>query len=118
MQRGHKITHLPSLEMPARFDPSGVPYLDSGRAHARALASHRRQARALPGLAPTSVLASVEAVAEQGEGNWLIWGSVGDRPVLFSVAAATGAEMLSSVVAGEMTTAIVEPWQLMLERLD
>ena len=117
MQRGHKITHLPSLEMPARFDPSGIPCVDSGRL-TRARVSHRRHPRALPGLAPKSVIATVEEVAERGEANWLIWGSVGDRPVLFCVAAAGAAEMMDSVAAGEMTTAIIEPWQLMLERLD
>ena len=90
MQRGHKITHLPSLEMPARFDPSGIPCVDSGHAHTRATSSHRRHPRPLPGLAPTSVIATVEEVAERGEANWLIWGSVGNRPVLFSVAAAGG----------------------------
>ena len=118
MQRGHKIAHLPSLEMPARFDPCGIPCLDSGHAHTRATSSHRRHARPLPGLAPTSVIATVEEVAEQGEVNWLIWGSAGNRPVLFSVAAAAATEMMDSVAAGEMTTAIIEPWQLMLERLD
>ena len=118
MQRGHKITHLPSLEMPARFDPSGIPCIDSGHAHSRATLSHRRQPRPLPGLAATSVIATVEEVAEQGGATWLIWGSDGDRPVLFSVAAAAAAEMMASVAAGEMATAIIEPSQLMLERLD
>jgi hypothetical protein len=118
MQRGHKIEHLPSLEMPARFDPSGIPCLDGGRLHSRTASSNQRHPRALPGLAPKSVIATVEVASERGEANWLIWGSVGDRPVLFSVAAAAGAEMLNSVAAGETTTAIVEPWQLLLERLD
>jgi hypothetical protein len=118
MQRGHKITHLPSLEMPARFDPSGIPCIDSGQAHSRATSSHRRHLRPLPGLAPKSVIATVEAVADHGEANWLIWGSVGDRPVLFAVAMPAAAEMMDSVAAGEMTTAIIEPWQLVLERLD
>lgn len=118
MHRSHKITHLPSLEMPARFDPSGIPCIDSGHAHSRATSSHRRHPRALPGLAPKSVIATVEAVAEQGEANWLIWGSVDDRPVLFSVASTAAAEMMASVAAGEMATAIIEPSQLMLERLD
>jgi hypothetical protein len=118
MQRGHKITHLPSLEMPARFDPCGIPCVDSGQAHTRAASSHRRHPRPLPGLAPKSVIATVEEVAGQGEANWLVWGSVGNRPVLFTVAAAAAAEMMDSVAAGEMTTAIIEPWQLMLERLD
>jgi hypothetical protein len=118
MQRGQKITHQPSLELPTRFDPSGIPCVDSGHAHPRSTSSHRRHPRPLPGLAPTSVIATVEAVAEQGEANWLIWGSVGNRPVLFSVAGAAGAEMMGSVAAGEMATAIIEPWQLVLERLD
>jgi hypothetical protein len=118
MQRGHKITNLPSLEMPARFDPSGIPCVDSGHAHTRATSSHRRHSRPLPGLAPKSVIATVELVAEQGEANWLIWGSVGDRPVLFAVAEAGAAEMMASVAAGEMATAIIEPWQMVLERLD
>ncbi|HEY6015112.1 MAG TPA: hypothetical protein VIU37_13945 [Candidatus Limnocylindrales bacterium] len=115
MQRGHKITQLPSLEMPARFDPSGIPCVDSSRAHPR---PHRRHARSLPGLAPTSLIATVEEVVERGETNWLIWGCVGDRPILFCVAAAGAAEMMKSVAAGEMATAIIEPWQLVLERLD
>jgi hypothetical protein len=113
-----KVTHLPSLEMPARFDPSGIPCVDSGRARTRASSSHRRHARPLPGLAPKSVIATVEDVAERGDANWLIWGSVGNRPVLFTVAAAAASEMLESVAAGEMTTAIIEPWQVMLEPLD
>lgn len=118
MQRGPKIAHLPSLEMPARFDPSGIPCVDAGQAHTRATSSHRRHPRPLPGLAPKSVIATVEEVAEHGEASWLIWGSAGDRPVLFAVAVPAAAEMMESVAAGEMTTAIIEPWQLMLERLD
>ena len=118
MQRGHRITQEPSLELPARFDPSGIPCVDSGHGHSRAHGAHRRQARSLPGLAPKSVIATVETVAERGDANWLVWGTDGDRPVLFTVAAAAAAEMLDSVAAGDMTTAIVEPWQVMLERLD
>jgi hypothetical protein len=119
MQRGHKTTHhLQSLELPARFDPSGIPCVDSGRAHTRATSSHRRHPRPLPGLAPTSILATVEAVAEQGEANWLIWGSAGERPVMFTVAASAATEMMDSVASGEIATAIIEPWQLVLERLD
>jgi hypothetical protein len=118
MQRGHKITHLPSLEMPARFDPSGIPCVDSGPAHTRATSRHRRHPHPLPGLAPTSVIATVEEVAERGEASWLIWGSVDNRPVLFSVAVPAAAEMIASVAAGEMATAIIEPGQLLLERLD
>lgn len=115
MQRAHKTTEPPSLEMPARFDPSGIPCVDSVRAHQR---THRRHARSLPGLAPTSLIATVEEVVERGEANWLIWGCVGNRPILFCVAAAGAAEMMHSVAAGETATAIIEPWQLVLERLD
>ena len=118
MHRGHKITHLPSMEMPDRSDPSGIPYVDSGHGRGRSASSPRRHARALPGLAPTSLIATVEAVAERGEASWLIWGSADNRPVLFRVAAAGAAEMMDSVGAGEMATAIIEPWQLVLERLD
>jgi hypothetical protein len=119
MQRGHKTTHhLQPLELPARFDPSGIPCVDSGDAYTRATSSHRRHPRPLPGLAPTSILATVEAVAEQGEANWLIWGSAGERPVMFTVAAAAATEMMDSVASGEIATAIIEPWQLVLERLD
>ena len=118
MQRGHKLTHLPSLEMPDRFDPCGVPCATAGRAHSRATSSHRRHPQAIPGLAPTSLIATVEEVAERGETEWLIWGSVGKQPVLFMVAAAAAAEMMHSVGSGETATAIIEPRQLLLERLD
>ena len=119
MQRGHKIEHAPALDMPDRFDPSGVPYLDPGHARPRATTAHRRHhPHALPGLHPTSVIASVEEVAAQGEGEWLIWGSVGNRPVLFAVQPRVAAEMLESLAAGETPTAIIEPWQLVGERLD
>lgn len=117
MQRGQKTTHLPSMEMPARLDPCGVPCVDPGHGHGRAT-SHRRHGRSLPGLAPKSLIATVEDVAEVGEANWLVWGSVDNRPVLFSVAAAGAAEMMHTVGTGETATAIIEPWQLVLERLD
>lgn len=118
MQRGHKTMQQPSLELPARFDPSGIPCVDSGHGHSRAHATHRRHARPLPGLAPKSLMATVEVVAERGQANWLVWGTDGERPVLFAVAAAAAAEMVDSMAAGERPTAIVEPWQVMLERLD
>ncbi len=119
MNRGHKIAHLPSLEMPDRFDPSGIPCVDSGHhPHRRTTPSHRRHVRPLPGLAARSVIATVEGVAQQSEASWLIWGSVEDRPVLFTVAAPAGVEMMASLTEGEMATAIIEPWQLVLERLD
>lgn len=117
MHRGHKTMTQPALELPARFDPSGVPCVDGTRAHTRTT-SHRRNHRTLPGLSPTSVIATVEDVAERGESDWLIWGSVGNRPVLFTVSAGAAAEMMHSVALGETATAIVEPRQLVLERLD
>lgn len=118
MQRGHKLAHPSELEMPERFDPSGVPCVDSGHTRARAASSHRRHPRMLPGLSPTSLIASVEEVAANGDGDRLVWGSVGDRPALFAVEAGAAAEMMGSVTKGEMATAIIEPWRLVLERLD
>jgi hypothetical protein len=118
MQRGHKLTHPPALELPDCFDPSGVPCVDAGKTRSRTGSSHRRHPRRLPGLHPTAVIASVEAVAEEGDRDWLVWGNVDDRPVLFTVDGGAAAEMLDSVRTGEIATAIVEPWQLMLERLD
>jgi hypothetical protein len=118
MQRGHKLTHPSALDMPERFDPCGIPCADSGHAHTRATSSRRRHPRSLPGLSPTALIASVEEVAAKGSGDWFIWGSVGDRPVLFAVEAGAAAEMMDSVTTGGIATAIIEPWQLVLERLD
>ena len=118
MRRGHELTHPSALDLPEGFDPSGVPCDDPGRAHTRATSPHRRRPRKLPGLSATSLIASVEEVAAEGDGDWLVWGCVCRRPVLFAVGAGVGAEMMDSVTRGEATTAIVEPWQLMLERLD
>jgi hypothetical protein len=118
MQRGRKLTPPSALEMPERFDPSGIPCVDSGHTRTRAASSHRRHARLLAGLSPTSVIASVEEVAAKGDGDWLVWGSVCNRPVLFAVEAGAAAEMMDSVTKGGMATAIIEPWQLMLEQLD
>ena len=117
MQRGHKLTDRAALDMPEGFDPCGVPCVDRGHAKRRTT-SHRRHHRTLPGLAPTSMIATVEEVAAERDGDWLIWGTVGDRPVLFDVEAGAAAEMMDSVARGEVATAIIEPWQLMLERLD
>lgn len=54
----------------------------------------------------------------KGDGDWLVWGCVGGRPVMFAVEAGAAAEMMHAVTAGEMATAIIEPWQVLLERLD
>ncbi len=118
MQRGHKPARASALDMPEGFDPSGVPCVDPGHARTRAAPVHRRHPQPLPGLAATSTLASVEEVAERGEGEWLIWGTVGACPVLFAVEAGSAAEMMHAVAAGETATAIIEPRQLLLERLD
>jgi hypothetical protein len=118
MARGHRLTQPAALELPEGFDPCGVPCVDAGRHPRRGAAAHRRQHRSLPGLAPTSVIASVEAVAAEGEREWLVWGSVAAQPVLFAIDAGAGAEMLHAVAAGDIATAIIEPWQVMLERLD
>jgi hypothetical protein len=118
MQRGHKLTDPSALEMPERLDPAGLPCVESAPTAAQAGSSQRRHPRSLPGLAPTSLIASVEAVAADEVGDWFAWGCVDDRPVLFAVDAAAAAEMLASVTAGHMATAIIEPWQMLLERLD
>jgi hypothetical protein len=118
LQRGHKLTQSRGLEMPDGFDPSGIPCVDSGRTHRRRTSSHRQHGRALPGLAPTSVIASVEVLESAGADTWLVWGCAGDRPVLFAVEAGAAAEMLNALRSGEVATAIVEPGQLLLERLD
>ena len=117
MQRGHKLAQLASFEIPERLAPEG-PCVDPGRAAVPAATSHRRPARSLPGLSPTSLIASVEEVADDDGADWLIWGAVGDRPVLFALQAGAAAEMMSSMAAPGTATAIVEPWQVMLEPLD
>ena len=120
MQRGHRLTHPSTLEMPDGFDPCGIPCVDSGNTHARAAAaqSHRRHPRRLPGLSPTSLVASVVEVAAKGDDDWLVWGCVGGRPAMFAVEAGPAAEMMAAVAGGEMATAIIEPWQVVLEPLD
>ena len=118
MQRGHKVTDPSALDMPERLDPSGIPCVGSGHTRTRAASAHRRHPRSLPGLAPTSLIAAVEEVAANDGGDWFIWGSVDSRPVLFAVEAGAAAEMMHSVTAGDIATAIIEPWQLVLERLD
>jgi hypothetical protein len=80
--------------------------------------TNRRSHRHLPGLAATSRIASVEEIVPQETGDWLAWGCVEGRPVLFSLQWGVAAEMMEALAAGESATAIVEPWQLVVERLD
>jgi hypothetical protein len=117
MQRGHKLAQPASFDIATQVAPEG-PCVDPGRALVPAAPSHRRPARSLPGLSPTSLIASVEEVAAADGADWLIWGNVGDRPVLFALEASAAAEMMGSMAKHETATAIVEPWQVMLERLD
>ncbi len=117
MSRGYKPSHPSTLEMPEGFDSSGVPGVESFRVPVRP-AAHRRHHRSLPGLAPAAIIATAEEVAERGDDTWLIWGNAGNRPLLFAVPTARAAEMMDTVAAGETATAIVEPWQVLLERLD
>ena len=99
MHRGHKLTDPAALDLPEGFDPSGVPCGDEGHPKRRA-SSHRRHQRALPGLAPASMIATVEEAAAERDGAWLIWGSVGDRPVLFDVEACAAAELMGALASG------------------
>jgi hypothetical protein len=117
MQRGHKLAQPASFDIPERLAPEG-PCVDPGRAAVPAVPSHRRPARSLPGLSPTSLIALVEEVAASDGADWLIWGAVGDRPVLFALEASAAAEMTGSMAAHGTATAIVEPWQVILEPLD
>ena len=57
-------------------------------------------------------------MAAKGDGDWLLWGSVGSCPVLFAAESGVAAEMMDTVIAGDIATAIIEPWQVVLERLD
>jgi hypothetical protein len=118
MRQGHSLTEPAGLQMPEGFDPSGIPCAERHQTRPRASTPRRRPDRAIPGLAPSSVIASVEEVASKGDAAWLIWGCAGDRPVLFGVEAGAAAEMMDARARGETPTAIVEPYQLMLERLD
>ncbi len=117
MQRGHKLAQPTSFDLPERLAPDGSS-VDPGRATAPAAASHRRPAGSIPGLSSTALIASAEEVAAADGVEWLIWGNVDDRPVLFALEASAAAEMMGSVATHGTATAIVEPWQVMLERLD
>ena len=118
MRHGHSLKEQARLEMPDGYDPCGTPCAELSRTRGRVGTARRRHHHAIPGLAPTSMIASVEGVAATGETDWLIWGCAGGSPVLFDVEASAAAEMMASLDRGEHATAIVEPWQLMLERLD
>ena len=94
-----------------------MPLVDAGSRPTRE-ASRRRHHRPLPGLSPTTLIASVEQVAAPSTRDWLVWASIDNRPALIAIEARAAAEMLASVTAGHSTTAIIEPWQLVLEQLD
>jgi hypothetical protein len=124
MRHGHSVKEPTGLEMPDGFDPCGTPCAELTLSHERRSGAHRahaprrRRHHVVPGLAPTSLIASVAEVAVRGEADWLIWGCAGGRPVLFDVEAGAAEEMMDALARGEAATAIVEPSQLMLERLD
>jgi hypothetical protein len=123
MRHGHSVKEPTGLEMPDGFDPCGTPCAELSVTHPRRRSSRRAAARnrrhhVVPGLAPEAVIASVEEVAVRGETDWLIWGCAAGRPVLFDVEAGAAADMMDALARGEAATAIVEPSQLMLERLD
>ena len=62
--------------------------------------------------------ATVMEVIPREIGEWLAWGCVDGRPVMFAVEAGAGAEMAHAVALGDFPTAIVEPGQVVLEPLD
>ena len=118
MQRGETLIDQSALELPEGYDPSGIPLGDPGTPLTRHASSHRRHRRPLPGLSPTTRIASIEQLAAQGPGDWLIWASIDDRPALIAVEPRAAAEMVASVTSGHCATAIIEPWQVVLEPLD
>ncbi len=116
MQRAQKLAQPSPLDIPGQITPAG-PCCEPAHVQAAPASAHRRS-RSLPGLAPTSLIASVEEVAATDGADWLIWGNVGDRPVLFALEASAAAELMGSMATHGTATAIIEPWQVMLERLD
>ena len=117
MQRGQQLQHRSALELPAGFDPSGIPCADAGPGRS-ASARRRRRPHGLAGLQPMARTATVMEVIPREFGDWFAWGCVDGRPVMFAVTAGTGAEMAHAVALGEYPTAIVEPGQVVLEPLD
>jgi len=117
MRHGHKVVRSTGLEMPADLDASGVPCEGFGHV-GPGLEKVAHVPHPPSGIAPSAVIASVEDVALEGEAEWLLWGSIADRPVLFAISAGAAAEMVGALRAGEHATAIIEPQQLLLERLD
>jgi hypothetical protein len=103
--------------MPVGLDASGVPCEGFGCPEV-GVESVANVPHPPSGIAPTALIASVEDVALDGESEWFLWGSIADRPVLFRVGAGAAAEMVSALRSGEHATAIVEPHQVLLERLD
>jgi hypothetical protein len=59
----------------------------------------------------------MEVIARE-TGDWVVWGCVDGRPMLFTVEPASAAEMAHALAAGDHPTAIVEPGQVLLEPLD
>lgn len=86
------------------LDPCGAP-------EAVPLARPRRR-RILPGLAPRSVLASVQHVEPPRTVEPLVWGVVDGRTIVFRVDPTSGSELLAALEAGEEPSAIVEPCQI------
>ena len=117
MQR-HKLTSPTVLDLPRGFDPSGIPSLGAGYTETPLFSSHRSGTSSLPGLPPAARIASVIGVETEGEDAWQVWGCIDDHPVLFEVEAGAAAEMIRAVGRGEAATAIVEPGQVLVERLD
>ena len=117
MRHSHKLVRSTGLEMPAGLDPSGVPCEGFGRSGV-GLETVANVSRPPSGIAPSALIALVEELALEGESEWLLWGSVADRPILFRIGAGAAAEMVSALRSGGHATAIVEPHQLLLERLD
>ena len=117
MQRGQRLQDRAALELPAGFDPSGIPCV--GEVLGRTGSTHRRrQPHGIAGLQPMARTATVMEVVPREIGDWLAWGCVDGRPVMFAVEPGAGAEMAHAVTLGELPTAIVEPYQVVLEQLD
>ena len=117
MQRTQRLPHRTALELPDGFDPSGIPCVDAGTGRSGP-AARRRRPHGLAGLPAMARSAMVVEVHPPEVGDWLAWGCVDGRPVLFAIEAGAAAEMAHAITMGELPTAIVEPGQIVLEPLD